>query len=291
MTKHAATGISWSERLRVPWSVGADGVARIRLADIDTGGMPGVADKEAAAERFDATARTLATLQEQLFASSLYGGERAVLLVLQGMDTAGKGGTVKRVAGSMDPQGLAHHAFKKPTEEESAHPFLWRVEKRLPQPGQIGVFDRSHYEDLLVPRVHGLLGELELSARADEINAFEKRIVDNGTAVIKVFLHLGFDEQKRRLLRRLDRSDKHWKFTEADVDDRALWPRFQAAYEATFTATDSSWAPWHVVPTDRKWYSTLAVQQLLAETLAGFDLSWPQPAWNPDEQRTRLLAT
>ncbi|MDO9397198.1 MAG: polyphosphate kinase 2 family protein [Herbiconiux sp.] len=260
------------------------------LAAIDTAATTGVPGKEEAADVVGGSARTLATLQEKLFAQSLFGGTRSVLLVLQGMDTAGKGGTVKRVVGSMDPQGLAHHAFKKPTEEELAHPFLWRIEKRLPAPGMIGVFDRSHYEDVLVPRVHESISSEEITARYAEINAFEQRLVDSGTAVLKVFLHLGAEEQRKRLLRRLDRRDKHWKFSPADIDDRALWPLFQDAYEVALGATSTEAAPWHVVPADHKWYSALAVQQLLEETLQSLDLHWPEATYDVAAERARLLA-
>ncbi|WP_066041413.1 PPK2 family polyphosphate kinase [Herbiconiux solani] len=282
MTKHPH---AWSDRLRL----GAPGTP-LDLSRRDTGATKGAADKTAGEGLFDATARSLSTLQEKLFASSVAGGTRSVLVVLQGMDTAGKGGVVKRVAGAMDPQGLAHHAFKKPTEEELAHPFLWRVEKQVPGPGMIGVFDRSHYEDVLVPRVHQSISSEELVRRYDEINAFEKRLVDAGTVVVKVFLHLGKDEQRKRLLRRLDRSDKHWKFSVGDVDDRALWPLFQDAYEVALPATNTEHAPWYVVPADHKWYSALAVQQLLEEALVSLDLEWPAADYDVEEQRARLLA-
>ncbi|SDY56889.1 PPK2 family polyphosphate kinase [Herbiconiux ginsengi] len=283
MTKHPTHPAGWSDRLRVS--------SPVDLSAIDTSATPGVLDKDAAEEIFDGTSRSLPKLQEKLFADSLFGGEHSVLVVLQGMDTAGKGGTVKRVAGPMDPQGITHHAFKKPTEEELAHPFLWRVEKELPAPGQICFFDRSHYEDVLVPRVHELISSEELTARYAEINEFERRLVEGGTTVLKVMLHLGRDEQKNRLLRRLDRSDKHWKFNPGDVDDRGLWPLFHDAYEVALTQTDTEHAPWHVVPADKKWYSSLAVQQILNEALQGLDLGWPAADYDVDEQRKRLLAT
>ena len=284
MSKHdSPTTRGWSERLRVRHP--------LDLAALDTGATPGALDKDAGEEAFAGTARSLAKLQERLFANSLFGGEKSVLIVLQGMDTAGKGGVVKRVVGSMDPQGISHHAFKKPTEEERAHPFLWRVQARLPEPGHIGVFDRSHYEDVLVPRVHESISSAELTERYAEINEFERELVAAGTTVLKVFLHLGRDEQKNRLLRRLERADKHWKFSPADVDDRALWPLFQDAYEVALGATDTEWAPWHVVPADHKWYSALAVQQLLDEAMTGLGLEWPAADYDVDEQRARLLAT
>jgi PPK2 family polyphosphate:nucleotide phosphotransferase len=286
MTEDSGTPDSWSELLRVP-----PGAGPVDLAAIATDATPGVTGKQEGAALTEATTPSLDELQEKLFAASLYGGARSVLLVLQGMDTAGKGGVVKRVAASMDPQGLSHHAFKKPTAEELAHPFLWRVEKVLPAAGRIGIFDRSHYEDVLVPAAHGTLAVEEIAARHDEINAFEEQLAENGTSVVKVLLHLGRDEQRSRLLRRLDRPDKHWKFSPADVDDRALWPLFQAAYGDTLRATSTPWAPWHVVPADRKWYSALAVQQLLEEALRGLDLEWPAADYDVEEQRARLLAT
>ncbi|MFB2554451.1 PPK2 family polyphosphate kinase [Herbiconiux liangxiaofengii] len=279
----------WSARLRA----GAPG-APIDLAAFDTAATPGALDKDEGETIFRGTGRTLARLQEQLFASSTVAAPasgRSVLLVLQGMDTAGKGGVVKKVAGSVDPQGVAHHAFKAPTAEERAHPFLWRVEPRLPAPGLIGVWDRSHYEDVLVPRVRGSLSGAAIDERYATIDAFERRVVEGGTTIVKVFLHLGYEEQRKRLLRRLDRTDKHWKFSPADVDDRALWPQFQSAYEAAIGATNTEIAPWFVVPADHKWYAALAVQQLLEEALTGLELRWPVAPYDVDEQRRRLLAT
>jgi len=289
MSKHKGTSkgerssTEWHDRLRaeLPFDIAAQ----------KTGATPGTLDKETAEEEFAGTNRSLSKLQEKLFAESLYGGKRSVLIVLQGMDTAGKGGVVKRVVGSVDPQGISHRAFKRPTEEELSHPFLWRIENALPKPGHIGVFDRSHYEDVLVPKVHKSLADEEIAARYALINDWEKKLVESGTAVIKVFLNLGYAEQKNRLLRRLDRSDKHWKFNPGDVDDRALWPLFQEAYQAAITATSTDAAPWHVVPADNKWYSALAVQQLLEETLRSFELDWPQPDYDVDEQRARLIGT
>lgn len=273
----------WHDRLRaeLPFDIAAQ----------HTGATPGILDKDSAEEEFAGTGRSLSKLQEKLFADSLFGGKRSVLIVLQGMDTAGKGGVVKRVVGSVDPQGISHRAFKRPTQEELSHPFLWRIEKALPTPGHIGVFDRSHYEDVLVPKVHGSLTDAQLAERYAIINDWERKLVDGGTAVIKVFLNLGYAEQKNRLLRRLDRSDKHWKFNPGDVDDRALWPLFQDAYQETINATSTDVAPWHVVPADNKWYSALAVQQLLDETLRSLQLTWPAPDYDVDEQRARLIGT
>jgi PPK2 family polyphosphate:nucleotide phosphotransferase len=283
----------WSARLRA----GAPG-ASVDLTSpdspFDTAATPGVLDKDDGEALFHGAGKELSRLQEQLFAASVAGAAasaRSVLVVLQGMDTAGKGGVVKKVAGAVDPQGVAHHAFKRPTPEEAAHPFLWRVEKRLPAPGLIGVWDRSHYEDVLVPRVHGTQSASALASRYAEINDFERGVVEGGTTIVKLFLHLGYDEQRRRLLRRLDRPEKHWKFSPGDVDDRALWPAFQTAYEAAITATNTEQAPWFVVPADRKWYSALAVQQLLEEALTALELRWPAASFDVARERARLLAT
>ncbi|NQX35912.1 PPK2 family polyphosphate kinase [Herbiconiux sp. VKM Ac-2851] len=279
----------WSSRLRA----GAPG-ASVDLGEFDTGATPGVLDKDDGEASFRGTGKSLARMQEQLFAASTVSGgatARSVLLVLQGMDTSGKGGVVKKVAGSVDPQGVSHHAFKAPTEEERAHPFLWRVERQLPAPGQIGVWDRSHYEDVLVPRVRGTLSTAAIDDRYATINAFERQLVEAGTTIVKVFLHLGYEEQRKRLLRRLDRPDKHWKFSPGDVDDRAHWPAFQEAYEAALSATNTEPAPWFVVPADHKWFSALAVQQLLEEALTGLQLGWPAASFDVERERERLLAT
>ena len=249
---------------------------------------------------FDPAARTLAPktwdhdldqlqgLQERLWAESTAGGRRRVLLVLQGMDTAGKGGVVTHAVGVFGPIGVEYSAFKKPTEEERAHDFLWRIRKRLPGPGKIGVFDRSHYEDVLVVRVHDLVPKAEWEARYDQINAFEQELVDDGTTVLKVFLHVSYDVQRERLLRRLALPDKHWKFNEGDIDERARWDDYRAAYDAVLERCSTPAAPWYVVPADRKKYRNWAVAELLRETLADLDPQYPQPALDVPRLRERL---
>lgn len=228
------------------------------------------------------------SLQERLWAESTAGGQRRVLLVLQGMDTAGKGGVVKHAVGAFGPIGVEYSAFKRPTEEELAHDFLWRIRKRLPGPGMIGVFDRSHYEDVLVARVHGLVPAAEWEARYDAINAFEEELTDGGTTVLKVFLHVSFDRQRERLLRRLDRPDKHWKFNTADVDERARWDEYQVAYDAALERCSTASAPWYAVPADHKRYRNWAVAELLRETLAELDPRYPRPDLDVDALRARL---
>ncbi|CPV50041.1 polyphosphate kinase [Mycobacteroides abscessus] len=211
-----------------------------------------------------------------------------MLLVLQGMDTSGKGGIVKHVVGQVDPQGIAHASFGVPTEDERKHHYLWRIRNALPSGGQLGVFDRSHYEDVLVVRVHNLVAPEVWGARYEEINAFEKELTEAGTTILKVVLVVSLDEQKRRLAERLDRPDKYWKFNPNDIDERAFWPAYQDAYQAVLEKTSTAYAPWYVIPCDRKWYSRLAVTALLDETLDGLNLSWPPADFDIEEQKRRL---
>ncbi|MER7452213.1 polyphosphate kinase 2 family protein [Nocardia beijingensis] len=265
----------------------ADG---LRVAELDTSGTPGFsgAKKEGVALLAE-RARVLSDLQEKLYANGRAGGDRRnVLLVLEGMDTAGKGGIVRHVIGSVDPQGVDHAAFGVPTPEESRHHYLWRIRKALPRAGQLGVFDRSHYEDVLVVRVHNLVPPTVWEPRYDEINAFERELVDEGTSLVKVAMFVSLDEQKRRLAERLERADKFWKFDPSDIDERAFWPAYQDAYQAMLDRTSTGYAPWHVVPSDRKWYSRLAVTELLIAALEQLDLDWPPPTFDVELQKRRL---
>ena len=237
-----------------------------------------------------AQAGELSELQERLFAAATAGDGRRLLVVLQGMDTSGKGGTIKHAIGAMNPQGVQIASFKKPTEEERRHHFLWRVRRRVPAPGIVGVFDRSHYEDVLIARVHELAPAEEIERRYDEINRFEARLVDAGVTMVKVFLHLSFAEQRERLLARLEDPTKRWKFNPADLDERALWPDYQRAYEIALQRCSTVAAPWYVVPADRKWYRNWAVGQLVLETLRELDPQYPVPDLDPPTLRARLLA-
>ena len=263
------------------------------LADVDTRATPGYGeDKDQAAEDLAAGAAELDEYQERLYARSRVDAtDAAVLLVLQAMDSAGKGGITRHVVGSVDPQGVDLAAFKKPTPEELEHDFLWRVEKRLPESGMIGVFDRSHYEDVLIGRVRSLAPLDEIERRYDAINEFEKRIADSGTRIVKVMLHISHDEQRDRLMERLERPDKHWKYNPGDVDERALWPKYMAAYQTVFERTSTDHAPWYVVPADRKWYARLAVQHLLLEALEDIDPQWPTATFDVEEEKKRLAAS
>lgn len=248
-------------------------------------------DKATAKEAMPALADEMSELQERLYAESRMGGKRSLLLVVQGMDTSGKGGIMRHVVGEMDPQGVSYTAFKAPTAEERKHPFLWRIRNALPQPGQIGVFDRSHYEDVLIVRVHELVPRNTWSRRYAQINAFEKGVVESGTTVVKVMLHISPDEQKARLMERLERPDKHWKFNPGDVDERTLWPTYQEAYQAVLEKCSAPEAPWFVVPADRKWYARLAVQNLVLEHLRAMDPQWPAADYDVETEKARLAAT
>lgn len=264
----------------------------VDLAQIDPHSTPGFdGDKQAGKARLEAGKKGLSELQERLSAESRFGSSISVLLILQAMDTAGKGGIVRHVVGAVDPQGVEHHAFKAPTPTEKRHHFLWRIRKELPGPGMIGVFDRSHYEDVLIHRVRKLAKPEVLEGRYSEIREFEAGLVDSGTRVIKVMLHLSKDEQKERLAERLERKDKHWKYNPGDLAERALWDEYQHAYQIAIERTSTPDAPWFVVPADRKWYARIAVQQLLTDALAGMQLSWPKATFDVAAEKAKLAAT
>src|SRR5690606_33022221 len=230
----------------------------------------------------------LADLQERLWAARTEGSRRRILLVLQGMDTSGKGGVLRHTVGLVDPQGVRITAFKEPTPEERAHPFLWRIERALPEAGSIGVFDRSHYEDVLIQRVRGLAPLEEIEERYPAINAFEARLVQGGAALIKCLLQISPEAQKARLRRRLERPDNHWKYSPTHLDDRALWTDYQRAYELAIERTHTALAPWYIIPSDQKWYRNLAVGKLLLETLRGMNLTWPKAHFDVDAEMRRL---
>jgi PPK2 family polyphosphate:nucleotide phosphotransferase len=231
----------------------------------------------------------LSELQERLFAEGLKGSNRRILLVLQGMDTSGKGGVVRHTVGLLDTQGVRITSFKAPTEEERAHDFLWRIRRTVPQPGYLGVFDRSHYEDVLIARVHGLAPPDEIERRYPAINDFERELVDAGTTIIKCMLHISPEEQKARLLARLDDPTKHWKYNPGDLTERVHWPRYRDAYEIALERTNTEHAPWHVIPSDRKWFKNLAVGQLLHDALTTMNPQWPAADFDVEAERRRLL--
>ncbi|NEN08029.1 polyphosphate kinase 2 family protein [Diaminobutyricibacter tongyongensis] len=262
------------------------------LSETATDARPGFdrGKKQAAAALTEGSA-ALRELQEKLFAAGTVGERKQVLLVLQAMDTAGKGGIVSHVVRAVDPNGVKYVAFKAPTPVELAHDFLWRVAKRVPAAGEFGVFDRSHYEDVLIARVHELAPPKEIERRYDAINRFERELVETGTAIVKVMLHISKDEQKKRLASRLERDDKHWKYNPADVDERMRWDDYQTAFQRMFERTSTDVAPWYVVPADRKWYARLAVQHLLIDALQGMDLDWPEVDYDIEKEKKRLAAS
>lgn len=262
------------------------------LASIDQSTTPGWEDGRKKAEKALAvTGDQLSDLQEQLFAEGRSGGSRSVLLVLQGMDSSGKGGIVRHVVGLVDPQGVQHASFGKPTPEELSHDFLWRIKKQLPEPGKIGVFDRSHYEDVLVARVNSLVEIDVIEERYDLINQFEADLIKNGTVIVKAMLHISKDEQKLRLGERLERPDKYWKYNPGDVDERLKWPAYQDAFQIMLDRTFTDAAPWHVIPANNKWFARLAVSQLLLEALQSLDLTWPEADFDIEGEKARLAAS
>ena len=261
----------------------------VDLTAIETDAAPGFDGKKADGKAaLAAMGPELSDLQERLWAERTAGSERRVLLVLQGMDTSGKGGVLRHTIGLVDPQGVRITSFKAPTEEERAHDFLWRFDKGLPSAGYIGVFDRSHYEDVLIARVRGFADAAEIERRYGAINDFEARLAGEGFSIIKCMLHISADEQKARLAERLDNPEKHWKYNPGDLDERALWPAYREAYEIALERTSTAAAPWHVVPSDKKWFRNLAVGHLLLQTLRGLDLQWPEADFDVAAETARL---
>lgn len=278
------------------WTTPADEALRwVRGTDLtalDPAGTPGWAGTRADGERvMTDRGDELADLQERLFAHGRSGGDRSVLLVLQGLDTSGKGGIVRHVVGMVDPQGVMHRGFGVPTQEERERGYLWRIRNALPRPGYVGVFDRSHHEQVLVVRVDRLEPEETWRRHYDELNAFEAEVASSGTQIVKVALMVSSDEQKKRLAQRLDRPDKHWKYNPSDIDVRLKLPEYLAAYQEMLDRTSTDVAPWYVVPADRKWYSRLAVTELLAGALRSLDLGWPPADFDVAAEKARLAAT
>jgi PPK2 family polyphosphate:nucleotide phosphotransferase len=264
---------------------------RVDLSALDSGATPGFeGGKKSGKGALLALGDDLSDLQERLYAEGVadVGHGRALLLVLQGMDTSGKGGVLRHTVGLVDPQGIRISSFKKPTDEELEHDFLWRIRKALPSKGVIGVFDRSHYEDVLIVRVHDLFPHEEVETRYDAINAFEAEVVAAGITIVKCMLHISADTQKERLQARLDDPTKHWKFNPGDIDERAHWAAYREAYEIALERTNTEVAPWYVVPSDHKWYRNLAIGQLLHETLTKMNPQWPAADFDVDEQKRRL---
>ena len=229
--------------------------------------------KEDAKEVLQKLNERLEELQEMLYAEHRH----KVLIVLQGMDTSGKDGVIRRVFEGVNPQGVRVAAFKVPTSLELDHDYLWRIHQPVPGKGEMVIFNRSHYEDVLVVRVHNLVPPEVWQRRYDQINAFERLLAEEGTTILKFFLHISPEEQKARLQDRLDDPRKRWKFRVGDLEERKLWPDYTRAYEDALSKTSTAWAPWYIVPSDREWYRNLVVATVLVETLAGFKMAYPEP--------------
>ena len=245
---------------------------RVRLSRLDPRDDRGFGRaKDEGRSRLERLKQLLDPLQELLYAEHRH----ALLVLLQGMDASGKDGTIRRVFEGVNPQGVRVVSFKAPTPEEREHDFLWRIHPRVPRVGEIVLFNRSHYEDVLVPRVHGEIRRATWERRYRAINEFERELTEEGTTILKFHLHVSRREQKRRLKDRLADPTKRWKFAEGDVHERAWWPNYMAAYEEAISRTSTPWAPWYIVPSDRKWYRDLVVSDRIVRTLKGFRMKYP----------------
>ncbi len=249
-----------------------------RLSQRDPAATPGVSKKDAE-KLLSANRERLERLQYALWAENT----RSLLIVLQGMDTSGKDGVVRHVIRGMNPEGCKVTSFKKPYEEEAERDFLWRIHRAAPAKGEVAVFNRSHYEDVLIVRVRGLPGAGEYKRRFEQINAFEALLTSAGTRVLKFFLHISKEEQKERLLARLADPEKNWKFNAGDIEERKLWDDYMRAYEDALSACSTKAAPWHVIPADQKWYRNWAISQVIADTLAEMKPRLPKPVLNPKD--------
>lgn len=244
----------------------------VSLDEYDPNFTGDYANKDAARDQLKTNRNRLRDLQEILYAEN----KRALLIILQAMDAGGKDGTIRHVMRGVNPQGVRVTSFKVPTAEELAHDFLWRVHQHTPGKGMIGIFNRSHYEDVLVVRVEDLVPQTMWEARYDHINAFERLLADSGVVIRKFFLHVSRDEQKERFQDRLDRPDKHWKFSRGDLGVREKWAQYMAVYEDALTRCHTDYAPWHIVPANKKWYRNLVISNVLVETLTAMDLQYPE---------------
>jgi PPK2 family polyphosphate:nucleotide phosphotransferase len=244
---------------------------KVKLAEYDTRYIDGEWTRESAEEQIKENTAVSSELAYRLYAEN----RRCVLLVLQGMDTSGKDGTIRTVMTGVNPQSFQITSFKQPSAEELDHDFLWRIHKAVPNRGEIGIFNRSHYEDVLIVRVHNIIPEEQWRARYHVINEFESLLAAGGMTFIKCFLHISKDEQRERLQKRLDNPNKRWKFSKSDLPERKLWEDYQRAYEDAISHCNTKHAPWHIIPSDRKWYRNLIVSKILRETLESMDPQFP----------------
>jgi len=269
--------MSYAEKFRVqPGS-------KVTLEEIDADSKPKRLDREAAEKRFGELTGELRDLQHLMYAED----QRSLLIVLQGRDAAGKDGTIRHVFGPMNPQGTRVTSFKVPSKEELAHDFLWRCHKAAPKKGMVGLFNRSHYEDVLVVRVHDLVPKKIWSKRFDHINAFEQLLSDKGTVILKFYLHIDREEQLERFKKRIDNPRKNWKISDADYTERPYWDAYTAAFEDALSKCSTTHAPWFVIPANRKWARNLVIAEIVAETLRNLEMRYPEPEVDMAEIRRK----
>ena len=282
-----------SEMLSAVWSLPPAQLLRFHshthLVDIDAGSKPGFDGDQEAGERFIADSSSeIANYQRLMYANGIHGDTHRVLIVLQGMDASGKGGIVRHVFSQVDPMGIHYHGFGKPSEEDLAHDYLWRIRRELPSNGWISIFDRSQYEDIVMPRITGSLPEETWRARYGQINDFEAELAGSGCAIIKIFLVSSRQAQRQHFLRRLDDPTRYWKFDPSDLEARDRWDDYMAAWQEVFERTSTSIAPWYLIPADKRWYSRMVVSELLRTTMKNFNQTWPPLDADRDEALARL---
>jgi PPK2 family polyphosphate:nucleotide phosphotransferase len=254
---------------------------RWRLSRLDPDATPGARSRQAVQSALEKNVARMAELQYRMYAEN----RRSLLIVLQAMDAGGKDGTIRHVMSGLNPQGCRVTSFKVPSAEEADHDYLWRIHHAVPPKGEFGIFNRSHYEDVLVVRVHGLVPKAVWSKRYEQINAFEKLLADNEVLIVKFFLHISKEEQLERLRARLEDPKKLWKFSAADLDERKRWDDYQAAFDEALRKCSTPWGPWYVVPANKKWYRNYAVSQVLVETLEELDMKFPPATVDPSKIR------
>ena len=282
-----------SETLSAVWSLPPAQLLRFHshthLVDIDAGSKPGFDGDQEAGERFIADSSSeIANYQRLMYSNGIHGDTHRVLIVLQGMDASGKGGIVRHVFSQVDPMGIHYHGFGKPSEEDLAHDYLWRIRRELPSNGWISIFDRSQYEDIVMPRITGSLPEETWRARYGQINDFEAELAGSGCAIIKIFLVSSRQAQRQHFLRRLDDPTRYWKFDPSDLEARDRWDDYMAAWQEVFERTSTSIAPWYLIPADKRWYSRMVVSELLRTTMKNFNQTWPPLDADRDEALARL---
>lgn len=275
--EHQAVGKSTPEEKRFHF----DGKRKVRLKGIDPSQKAGFKDRKEAERRTAEDIAVIDKLQDRLYAE----GKQALLVVLQAMDAGGKDGTIRRIFGPVDPLGIRAVSFKRPSAEELAHDFLWRIHRQVPAKGEIVIFNRSHYEDVLVVRVHNLVPAKVVEQRYEQINRFEKLIADNGVKIVKLFLHISSEEQRERLQERVDIAEKRWKFNPGDLEERKHWDSYMKAFEIAINRCSTPWAPWYVVPANRNWYRNAIVSRIIRSAMEDMNPQYPAYSFDPSAIR------